>query len=59
GVGYFTINSFSQQDGFFDEDFLDSQPAVYETDFIRHVCFDQPLPIKISGKKKIGVVLKP
>lgn len=59
GVGYFTINSFSRQDGFFDEDFLDSQPAVYETDFIRHVCFDQPLPIKINGKKKIGVVLKP
>ncbi|MEA4996327.1 MAG: PEP/pyruvate-binding domain-containing protein, partial [Petrimonas sp.] len=59
GVGYFTINSFSRQDGFFDEDFLNSQPAVYETDFIRHVCFDQPLPIKISGKKKIGVVLKP
>lgn len=59
GVGYFTINSFSQQDGFFDEDFLNAQPAVYETDFIRHVRFDQPLPIKISGKKKIGVVLKP
>lgn len=59
GVGYFTINSFIQNDGFFDEDFLDSQPAVYETCFIRHVRFDQPLPIKISGKKKIGVVMKP
>jgi CheY-like chemotaxis protein len=59
GVGYFTVNSYSQQDGFFDEEFLDLQPAVYETDFIRHVRFDQPMPIKISGKKKIGVVLKP
>lgn len=59
GVGYFTINSYLQEDGFFDEEFLNAQPAVYETEYIRHVCLEQPMPIKISGKKKIGVVLKP
>lgn len=59
GVGYFTINSFLEDGGFFDEDFLNAQPAVYETEFLRHVRFEKPLVIKISGKKKIGVVMKP
>lgn len=59
GVGYFTVNSFLEDDGFFDEDFLNAQAAVYETEFIRHVRFSSPLAIKINGKKKIGVVMKP
>lgn len=59
GVGYFTINPFLENDGLFDEEFLNNQPAVDETDFIRHVRFDNPLTIKINGKKKIGVVMKP
>lgn len=59
GVGYFTINSLSSGDGFFDEAYLEAQPAVHETDFIRHVRFGQPIAIKINGRKKIGVVQKP
>lgn len=59
GVGYFTINPFLENGGFFDEEFLNAQPATYETDFIRHVHFDSPLTIIINGKKKTGVVLKP
>ena len=59
GIGYFTVNPFLQNDGFFDVDYLDSQPAVFETNFIRHVHFDKPLSIKINGKKRIGVVMKP
>lgn len=59
GVGYFTVNSFLDDDGFFDEDFLNAQAAVHETEFIRHVRFSSPLAIKINGKKKIGVVMKP
>lgn len=59
GIGYFTVNPFLQDDGFFDIDFLDSQPAVYETGFIRHVHFDTPLSVKIDGKNRIGVVMKP
>lgn len=59
GVGYFTINPFLKDGSFFDEAFLNAQPAAYETDFIRHVHFDSPLTIIINGKKKTGVVLKP
>lgn len=59
GVGYFTINSFLQNGGSFDESYLNSLPAITETKFIRHVRFTQPTVIKINGKKKQGVVLKP
>lgn len=59
GVGYFSINPFLSDEGFFDEEYLNNLPAVYETDFIRHVHFDESTYIKINGKKKVGVVLKP
>jgi len=59
GVGYFTIHPYIESEGIFDEDYLNSQPAVSETNFLRHVRFNNPLIIKIDGKKGIGVVLKP
>lgn len=59
GVGYFTVNPFVENEGFFDEEFLNAQPAVYETEFIRQVHFDWPVVIKINGKKRVGVVMKP
>ena len=59
GVGYFTVNSYNENEGIFDEDFLNSQPAIFETKFLRHVRFENPLITKIDGKKSIGVVLKP
>ncbi|NMB04838.1 MAG: phosphoenolpyruvate synthase, partial [Bacteroidales bacterium] len=59
GVGYFTVNPFLENDGFFDEAWLKSIPTVQETAFVRHVCFDNPICIKINGKKRIGVVMKP
>lgn len=59
GVGYFTMNSFAEGGGFFDQEYLDKQPAIFETNFIRHITFENPFIIKINGKKKIGVVLKP
>lgn len=58
GVGYFTINPF-KGDGWFDEAFLNSQPAVQETEYLRHVRFDRPVVIKMDGKRSLGVVLKP
>jgi len=58
GVGYFTINPFIKGEGLFDEEYLNEQPALQETQFLRHVRFEQPLVIKIDGKKNIGVVLK-
>lgn len=57
-VGYFTINPFIK-DGFYDLDFLGSQPAYYEDDIIRHVRFEQELVVLIDGKKNIGMVMKP
>ncbi|OJV83099.1 MAG: phosphoenolpyruvate synthase [Bacteroidia bacterium 44-10] len=59
GVGYFTVNPFVENEGFFDEEFLNAQPVVYETEFIRQVHFDWPVVIKINGKKRVGVVMKP
>lgn len=58
GVGYFTINPF-KGDGWFDEAFVNSQPAVQETEYLRHVRFEQPIVIKMDGKRSLGVVLKP
>ncbi len=59
GVGYFTVNPFLENDGFFDETYLNALPAVQETPYIRHVRFERPICIKINGKKRIGVVMKP
>ncbi|MFZ4399068.1 MAG: PEP/pyruvate-binding domain-containing protein [Bacteroidales bacterium] len=57
-VGYFTINPFIK-DGFYDIEFLSLQNSHYEDEFIRHLRFQNPLVIKIDGKKNKGIVLKP
>ena len=57
GVGYFTINAF-MNDGIYNQDYLNSLPAVEETKFLRWVRFEKPLTVKMDGKKKIGVVGK-
>ncbi|NDV79685.1 PEP/pyruvate-binding domain-containing protein [Dysgonomonas sp. 511] len=59
GAGYFSVNPYSFENDLFDEEYLNMQPAVYETEYIRHICFSSPLIVKINGKKKIGTVLKP
>ncbi len=59
GVGYFSINPYVSGEGLFDEDYLNRQPAVFETEYIRHVRFSNPMVVKINGKKKMGTVLKP
>ena len=58
GVGYFTINAF-MNDGVYNQDFLNAQPAVQETNYLRHVRFEKPVIVKMDGKKKLGVVLMP
>jgi DNA-binding response OmpR family regulator len=58
GVGYFTINPF-KEDGWYDLEFLNAQPAVQETDYLRHVRFDTPAVVKMDGKKSLGVIMKP
>lgn len=58
GVGYFTINPASH-DGIYDIEYLNSLNAAYESEAIRIVKFDKPLPIGINGVKGTGVVAKP
>ncbi len=58
GVGYFTVDPSAGQ-GLCDIDYLNSLPAAHETDTIRIVRFDSPLPIAINGRKSRGIVAKP
>lgn len=58
GVGYFTINPYSG-DGIYDTEYLDAQPAEYESAHVRVVRLSAPMPIGIDGRRGIGVVLKP
>uniref|UniRef100_UPI0040280B19 PEP/pyruvate-binding domain-containing protein n=1 Tax=Phocaeicola coprocola TaxID=310298 RepID=UPI0040280B19 len=55
GVGYFTINAY-MNDGLYNQELLNSMPAVEETKYLRWVHFDKPLAVKMNGKKKLGVV---
>ena len=55
GVGYFTINAY-MNDGLYNQELLNSMPAVEESKYLRWVHFDKPLAVKMNGKKKIGVV---
>ncbi|MFC2112716.1 PEP/pyruvate-binding domain-containing protein [Bacteroidota bacterium] len=57
-IGYFTINPFID-DGHYDLDFLDAQPAAMENDLIRQVHFENPLRVEVDGKKNKGVIYKP
>lgn len=48
GVGYMTVNPYAG-DGTLDFARLDAMPAVRESEYIRHVRFDEPLEICIDG----------
>ncbi|MDE6332319.1 MAG: PEP/pyruvate-binding domain-containing protein, partial [Muribaculaceae bacterium] len=58
GVGYFTIDTGSDS-GLYDSEWLDSQPAEYESEFLRVVRLPQPIEVAINGRRGVGVVLKP
>ena len=58
GVGYFTINTYTG-DGILQQELLDALPAVYETEYVRHVRFPRPLKIMMDGKRQQGLVLLP
>ena len=57
GVGYLTIDGGSSRE-LFDRAWLDSQPAQWESDLLRHVHSDKPFTIKMDGLHGIGVVEK-
>lgn len=58
GVGYFTVNPFGKDD-YIDQEFLDAQPAEYESEFVRVVDFSTPITIGIDGRRTSGIVCKP
>lgn len=57
GVGYFTVNE-GAGNGLFDHKYLDERPAIYESEALRVVRFEQPLTIAINGRRSKGIVLK-
>jgi len=57
GAAYLTINP-RLRSGFVDWQWLDSQPAVAETEFIRHVRLEIPLEARIDGRSSRAAVLK-
>ena len=59
GVGYFTVDTYTEEGGFVNKEILDAMPAVEETQYVRHVRFDRPLRILMDGKKQEGAVLHP
>ena len=59
GVGYFTVDTNTEEGGFVNKEMLDVMPAVEETQYVRHVRFDRPLRILMDGKKQEGAVLHP
>ncbi len=58
GVGYLTVNPY-MNDGVYQVGYLDGQPAVNETRYLRHVRFASPLKIEIDGKSNKAVIYKP
>ena len=59
GVGYFTVDTNTEEGGFVNKEILDAMPAVEETQYVRHVRFEHPMRILMDGKKQEGAVLLP
>lgn len=64
GVAYFTVNDYLQPtDGnladIYKQQWLNSLPAIHETEHLRHVRLESPITAKVDGMKKQGVVLLP
>ena len=56
-MGYLTIDGATTGE-VFDRAWLDAQPAVWESDLVRHIRSTEPLSIKLDGLHSIGVVEK-
>jgi hypothetical protein len=58
GMGYLTVDP-TREEGFIDWDWLSSQPAADETNFVRHVSLTEPLDVRLDGRTRLGVIYKP
>lgn len=60
GIPYFTVNrDVKTRDGTLDMEWLESQPASFETEHVRLLTFDKEIGIATDGRSRTGVVLKP
>jgi hypothetical protein len=57
-VGYFTVNA-DQGEGFVDWEWIESLPAQRRIGAVRHLRFDQPMVVKMNGRRNQGVIYKP
>lgn len=57
-VGYFTVNSDSSE-SFVDWQWLETQPAVFDSTFVRHVRLPAPVVVKMNGRRQQGIICKP
>ncbi len=57
GIAYLMVNPFSQE-GFIDWPWLDAQPAVTETQLVRHVRLPHPTETLLNGGRSEAVILK-
>jgi CheY-like chemotaxis protein len=57
-VGYFTVNP-EKGEGFVDWDWLARQPAFRDGTFARHLRFEDPILIEMSGSRNEGIIFKP
>jgi CheY-like chemotaxis protein len=57
-VGYYTVQ---EEDGenFIDWDWLLAQPAADESQSVRHLRFEKPVVVMMSGHQNRGIILKP
>lgn len=58
GIGYLTIQP-GKNGAFVDWDWLKSQAAEEETDFLRHLYLPKPVISKIDGRKREAALIKP
>jgi hypothetical protein len=56
-VGYFTVDSDSSE-SFVDWRWLEAQPAVFESTFVRHLRLPAPVVVKMNGRRQQGIICK-
>ena len=64
GIGYLTLppgadKGDSAAEYYVDWSWLDSQPAFRETEYLRHLRFEEPLTVMLDGRSGFGLIGKP
>ena len=57
-VGYFSVNP-RVRDSFVDWDWLASLPALSESPQVRHIRLERGVTVKMNGRERRGVIMKP